>query len=98
MSIRVNVGAGLNPNSVGRAIVKSVKYDPCEWSSIGQEQIYMETNDGRRCNWFINNFCNLRIEEFVQAREDIKSGKITEGIEVTIIYNPNGILAFRLDN
>lgn len=98
MSIRVNVGVGLNPNSTGRATVKEVKYDPCKWSSIGQEQIYMETTEGMVCNWFINNHCRLRIEEFVRAREDIKSGKITEGTEVAIIYNPNGILAFGLDN
>ena len=96
MNIQVNVRAGLKTNSCARAIVKDVHYDPCEWSHIGQEKIEMETTDGRMCQWSINDYCDIRYQEFCDTRDNILSGKITTGTEVTIVYNPNGILAFVL--
>lgn len=96
MNIQVNVGVGLMNNSCGRATVKDVSYDPCEWSSIGQEKIRMETTDGRICNWSISDYCRIRCQEFCDTRDNILSGKIATGTEVTIVYNPNGILAFVL--
>lgn len=96
MNIQVNVGVGLRSNSRGRAIVKNVSYDPCEESSIGREEIKMETMDGKICKWSISDYCRIRYQEFCDTRENVLSGKITTGTEVTIVYNPNGILAFVL--
>lgn len=96
MGIQVNVGVGLLANSSGRAIVASVSYDPCDYSTIGQEEIHMETTDGQTCKWSISSYNRVRLEDFYQTKEDILSGKIKPGTEVNIIYNPNGILAFGL--
>lgn len=96
MNIQVNVGVGLEPNGFKLATVKEVRYDPCEESTIGREEIYMETTDGEVCNWYISIYKVLRLEEFAKTREDIKAGRIKEGTEVSVIYNKNGILAFVL--
>ena len=52
--------------------------------------------DGKICKWSISDYCRIRYQEFCDTRENVLSGKITTGTEVTIVYNPNGILAFVL--
>lgn len=95
--IYVATGIGLNPNEIRRAIIKSVSYIEPEYSTIGQKEIYMETEDGLICDgWFINNYCSVHLDEFLATSNNIMSGAITKGTEVTIVYNPNGIMYFYL--
>lgn len=95
--IYLSVGIGLKPNNVRKAIVKSVSYVKPEYSTIGQQEIHMETEDGLICDgWFINNYCSVHADEFLHTRNNILSGAITKGTEVTIVCNPNGIMYFYL--
>lgn len=96
-NISVQVGVGLKPNEVRRAIVKSVSYEESEGSSIGLRKIQMETEDGMKADWSISSYCHLHLEEFIQTQADILAGRITKGTEVTIEYNPNGIMCFYLE-
>lgn len=94
--IYVSVGIGLKPNSIRKAIVKTVSYVEVEHSTIGQKEIHMETEDGLICEWFINNYCSVHADEFWYTSNNIICGAITKGTEVTIVYNPNGIMYFYL--
>ncbi len=96
-NIYVQVGVGLKPNEVRKAIVKSVHYEKPSWSTCGLEEIYMETKDGLKAEWGISNICRVHLFEFCKTKDDILSGKITEGTEVIIEYNPNGIMCFYLE-
>lgn len=95
--IYVNVGVGLRPNEVRKAIVKSVSYEEPEWSTCGLRRIHMETQDGLNAEWDYSNFCRVHADEFWSTRENILTGKITEGTEVIIEYNHNGIMCFYLE-
>lgn len=94
--IGIRVGVGLKPNEIRKAIVKSVSYEEPKWSTCGLKRIRMETDDGLKADWDISTVCHVHQDEFLKTREDILSGKITEGTEVTIEYNPNGIMCFYL--
>lgn len=96
-SINVQVGVGLRPNEIRKAIVKSVSYINQQRSLISLERICMVTEDGLKAEWEISCFCYVHMEEFCKTRDDILSGKITEGTEVIIEYNPSGIMCFYLE-
>jgi len=97
--IYVSLREGLKENKIRKAIIKSVSYVETKGSTIGNEEIHMETEDGLTTpsdGWFINRYCFVHSEEFLEAREKILSGEITDGTEVTVVYNPNGIMYFYL--
>lgn len=96
MGVGISVSVGLKSNMMRRAIVKSVSYEEPEWSTCGLRRIHMETEDGLKAEWDYSQFCRVHEEEFWRTQEDILSGKITEGTEVTIEYNQNGIMCFYL--
>lgn len=95
MSIQVKGGAELKANVFKLATVKSAKYDPCEHSGIKEEKIHIETDDGTKYEWSVNQYV-VHMEEFTKTREDIKAGKIAPGTEITIKCDSNGVVSFVL--
>lgn len=82
-----------------KAIVKSVEYKKIEGNVIGQQEIHMQTEDGlstKECGWFMNDLCYIYKDYFLLAKEQILSGEIKEGTEVTVVYNKNDIIYFYL--
>lgn len=97
--MKVNLAArtGLNSNGERKAIVKSVSFFKPEYTTIGHQEIHLETEDGLSTpsgGWFINRHCLVHVGQFCAAREKIISGIIKAGSEITIVYNPNGIMYF----
>lgn len=94
MSIQVKGDAGLKANVFKLVTIKSASYDQCEHSAIGEEKIHMETDDGTEYEWISNKY--IHMTEFAKTREDIKSGRIASGTEVTIKCNSIGVVSFVL--
>lgn len=95
------VRVGLKPNDVRKAVVKSVSCDQPIGSTRGLRRIFMETEDGlstAKDGWCASLDIKVHPKEFTKTWKDIQSGAITAGTEVTIEYNPDGIMCFYLND
>lgn len=99
MSKKSGANVDSKPSNERKAVVETVFCDSPIWTKRGLGRIFMTTEDGLSTpshGWCNDAECKVYEEEFKRTWQDIKSGAITRGTEVTIKCDSNGIACFYL--